>query len=185
VTTTAAAPAVATASTITPSPATAYRGRRHRDRHVTVTAYDLASNWSEPLRHVVKHSPAGFEWGYEGSGPADLARCLLIDVLGPAALCPECAGTERVMFTGPTAEVLVPSNPSADPHPKQVGACWCDGGFRTLPYQDFKREVVGRFGYAGWRIDRAAILAWLVAHYPEDPPTWLTAAGTASVELPE
>lgn len=34
-----------------------------------------------PLQHHVKHSPTGFEWGYNGSGPADLARCILIDYL--------------------------------------------------------------------------------------------------------
>lgn len=35
------------------------------------------------LRHVVHHSPGGFEWGYEGSGPADLALSLCADILGP------------------------------------------------------------------------------------------------------
>ena len=35
-----------------------------------------------PLRHVCRHSPDGFEWGYGGSGPADLARSILIDCLG-------------------------------------------------------------------------------------------------------
>ena len=28
--------------------------------------------------HVVRHSPTGIEWGYEGSGPADLARSVLL-----------------------------------------------------------------------------------------------------------
>ncbi len=32
-----------------------------------------------PLRHVVRHSPTGFEWGYAGSGPADLALSILLD----------------------------------------------------------------------------------------------------------
>lgn len=32
-----------------------------------------------PLEHYVRHSPTGFECGYGGSGPADLARCILID----------------------------------------------------------------------------------------------------------
>ncbi len=31
------------------------------------------------MRHHVRHSPTGFEFGYHGSGPAELARCLLID----------------------------------------------------------------------------------------------------------
>ncbi|MGA2927687.1 MAG: DUF6166 domain-containing protein [Solirubrobacteraceae bacterium] len=32
------------------------------------------------VTHHVRHSPAGFELGYGGSGPAELARCLLIDL---------------------------------------------------------------------------------------------------------
>lgn len=30
----------------------------------------------------VRHSPDGFQWGYQGSGPAQLAFALLLDVLG-------------------------------------------------------------------------------------------------------
>jgi hypothetical protein len=36
----------------------------------------------EPLpsrRDLQNHSPAGFEWGYEGSGPAQLALAILAD----------------------------------------------------------------------------------------------------------
>jgi len=36
----------------------------------------------QPLRHVCRHSPDGFEWGYGGSGPADLALSILADCLG-------------------------------------------------------------------------------------------------------
>ena len=32
-----------------------------------------------PLPHLVHHSPTGFEWGYSGSGPADLAIAILAD----------------------------------------------------------------------------------------------------------
>lgn len=35
-----------------------------------------------PLIHRVRHSPDGFQWGYCGSGPADLARSILWDYLG-------------------------------------------------------------------------------------------------------
>lgn len=34
-----------------------------------------------PLRHIPFHSPSGFEWGHQGSGPADLALAILIDYL--------------------------------------------------------------------------------------------------------
>ena len=35
-----------------------------------------------PLRHHRRHSPDGFSWGYGGSGPMELARCILIDHFG-------------------------------------------------------------------------------------------------------
>ncbi|MBA7530522.1 hypothetical protein ES705_22730 [subsurface metagenome] len=36
----------------------------------------------KPLKHQVYHSPTGFEWGYLGSGPADLALSILWNFLG-------------------------------------------------------------------------------------------------------
>lgn len=38
---------------------------------------------TERLPHVVRHSPTGFEYGYGGSGPADLALSILTACLGP------------------------------------------------------------------------------------------------------
>ena len=38
-----------------------------------------------PLEHHVRHSPDGFAWGYHGSGPSELARCLLLDAVGDEA----------------------------------------------------------------------------------------------------
>lgn len=35
----------------------------------------------QPLRHHLRHCPASFSWGYGASGPAQLARCILIDYL--------------------------------------------------------------------------------------------------------
>lgn len=34
------------------------------------------------LKHHVYHSPDGHSWGYEGSGPTELAKDILWDVLG-------------------------------------------------------------------------------------------------------
>lgn len=31
------------------------------------------------LRHIIRHSPTGFQWGYMGSGPADTALSILVD----------------------------------------------------------------------------------------------------------
>lgn len=35
-----------------------------------------------PLKHLLRHSPDGFEYGYGGSGPSDLARSIVGDLLG-------------------------------------------------------------------------------------------------------
>jgi hypothetical protein len=40
---------------------------------------DEGTGYLYELPHHVRHSPDGFEWGYAGSGPAELARCILID----------------------------------------------------------------------------------------------------------
>jgi hypothetical protein len=38
-----------------------------------------------PRRDLMNHSPTGFEWGYEGSGPAQLALAICADALGDDA----------------------------------------------------------------------------------------------------
>jgi hypothetical protein len=43
---------------------------------------DAQTIHSKPLKHLVRHSPTGMNWGYGGSGPADLARSILGDFLG-------------------------------------------------------------------------------------------------------
>lgn len=39
-----------------------------------------------PSQKVWNHSPDGFQWGYGGSGPAQLALAILLDVTGDEAL---------------------------------------------------------------------------------------------------
>jgi len=36
----------------------------------------------DPRFDLMKHSPTGLEWGYEGSGPAQLALAILADATG-------------------------------------------------------------------------------------------------------
>jgi len=57
-----------------------YQGRR-KENSVFVHVKDEHSAWHKPLTHVCYHSPDGFEWGYPGSGPADLALAILVDFL--------------------------------------------------------------------------------------------------------
>lgn len=70
-----------------------YFGVRNREKHETnvmvkdLTMEELNSKTvdfdkdSHKLFHKVYHSPDGFEWGYGGSGPADLALSILYDYL--------------------------------------------------------------------------------------------------------
>lgn len=52
-----------------------------RDPEGDVTAWVDDQGVSYPLPHLVQHSPDGFEFGYGGSGPSDLARSIVGDYL--------------------------------------------------------------------------------------------------------
>jgi len=58
-----------------------YRGRRLEPEKRTVSNIEVTVN-GKPLKHHVYHSPTGFNFGYGGSGPADLARSILWNFLG-------------------------------------------------------------------------------------------------------
>jgi hypothetical protein len=66
-----------------------YSGTRNKngDASVRVFTGDREPMW-EPTPHLrlrldlACHSPSGFNWGYGGSGPAQLALALLADALG-------------------------------------------------------------------------------------------------------
>jgi len=45
---------------------------------IGVSVVVLSADGAGPLEHYPFHSPSGFEWGYDGPGPADLARCILL-----------------------------------------------------------------------------------------------------------
>jgi len=63
-----------------------YRGYRYQEEGPLIVTKD-----GEPLspalsQKLFNHSPDGFQWGYSGSGPAQLALALLLDVTGDANL---------------------------------------------------------------------------------------------------
>ncbi len=65
-----------------------YHGRRRPDgtTAVCVTTGETSPVTKvlelEPSLKVRNHSPTGFEWGYNGSGPAQLALAILLDYFG-------------------------------------------------------------------------------------------------------
>src|SRR4051812_25709179 len=59
-----------------------YRGTRTDQGCRVVVEEDGATRPLAPRLDLRAHSPAGFEWAYPGSGPAQLALALAADVLG-------------------------------------------------------------------------------------------------------
>lgn len=67
-------------------PDTTYCGLRHVGPAGEVLGTEVTVNGRplliDPSRQVRDHSPTGFEWGYGGSGPSQLALALLLDATG-------------------------------------------------------------------------------------------------------
>lgn len=62
---------------------TLYRGRRGPlFQPIVEVQRAIGEPWQELPRSIIYHSPDGFEWGFGGSGPGDLALNLLADAAG-------------------------------------------------------------------------------------------------------
>lgn len=61
-----------------------YRGTRSRSgvRRVYVSGADGQDKPLDPRLDLINHSPTGFEWGFSGSGPAQLALAILAHEMG-------------------------------------------------------------------------------------------------------
>ena len=117
-----------------------------------------------PLPHHVKHSPTGFTWGYQGSGPAELARCILIAVVGAKARCSTCAGSAWVVFDAAGDEHPYDPGTPAAAEPQRCRTC--DSGISVTPklYRRFKETVVADWPTgAEFRITVVEMRAWLDA----------------------
>jgi hypothetical protein len=129
-----------------------------------------------PLRHVVRHSPTGYEWNYAGSGPADLARSILVEVMGTDAICATCEGVGRLYWHDGEGDFEARSRFGADELEELereagdhvVGCFDCDHGIRAgLPYMKLKHEVVSRLPKVGFVLTAAEIEAWIEAQERE------------------
>lgn len=86
---------------------------------------------------VTHHSPTGFEWGYEGSGPADLALNILEAVL------------RLLEYKGETTN---------DTWRKQRCFRWA-----YQLHQSFKREFVAQIPREGGKVYTNDVISWLNA----------------------
>ena len=69
------------ASLIRPASPGVIRGERWPDGEAVVTLDGRRLDWERSL-HVAAHSPSGVEWSFAGSGPAQLALAILLEVSG-------------------------------------------------------------------------------------------------------
>jgi hypothetical protein len=107
------------------------------------------------FEEIRNHSPDGFEWGYHGSGPAQLALAILADHFGPQpapSVCPHCE-------TSLTDEDRCPE--CLYDHSKE---CWhhIQGG--VIHYQEFKRSIVAHFSKPGFELTDSQITDWVSNH---------------------
>jgi hypothetical protein len=163
------------ASDIVPSGEIVYHGWPRPDGQVTVVV-QTRPGAHRPLPHLVRHSPSGLNWGFDGNGPRDLARSLLADALGDRAVCITCAATTR-LNSGQRPQLEMPSS-RAFVEGGPVAACpgRCDNSLLPLPYLRFAEQVVAvrlPFGKA-WSLRRGDVLRWLSR--PQDPATTLAIA---------
>jgi hypothetical protein len=86
-----------------------------------------------PLTHVSYHSPDGFEWGYAGSGPADLALAILADY-----------------FEEPAEFVLA-----------ALRSMWTPRSKAAALHQSFKERFVAIEHRDEWQLHSDDIEAWL------------------------
>lgn len=85
----------------------------------------------DPRRDLFNHSPAGFEWGYGGSGPAQLALAILAHHLRRVFLPSE-------NLTGDDLDRLA-----------------------VRLHQHFKFDVIGRLSGDSWEIGAGDVTRWL------------------------
>lgn len=88
------------------------------------------------------HSPTGFNWGYGGSGPADLALSLLMDALGAPLLPPTFFQTA--------------SSADFDAYPAAATA-WA-------LHQAFKWALIAPLTDDTWTLPLADIRHWIAEH---------------------
>jgi hypothetical protein len=94
---------------------------------------DESGVWTNVPHLVTHHSPTGFEWGYSGSGPADLALNIVEFVLRSSG------------YSGSTDRLW-------------RGECF---SLAYALHQDFKRQFIATLSRDGGFLSYADVVAWV------------------------
>lgn len=134
-----------------------YVGQRLDEGCEVYVVGDDGKRYPLPLfKEIRNHSPTGFEWGYNGSGPAQLALAILADHFGPDHLpcyCPFCGSS---MDGSQCTEPECAYDARKDQYQSIQG--------EVVHYQDFKRDIVCRFRSLGFTLTSDEINTWVIQH---------------------
>src|SRR2546423_1244722 len=132
-----------------------YRGERF-DSGCEVYVHENGACYPLPPRNdIVNHSPNGFEWGYSGSGPAQLALAIMADFCGPARPPAQCPFCESAPLDGWKCRECGYDGEKEDR--------WAYFQSARVHYQDFKFDVVSRLSKERWEIRGEEIEEWIKA----------------------
>ncbi len=136
----------------------AYSGTRRLDGEAFVVVRTVAADGrshSHPLTHISYHSPSGLNWGYAGSGPADLALAILAD------------------YFQEQPELVLAA----------LRSMWAPRSKAAALHQAFKEQFVAREQGDQWQLGGDAIDAWLQAPSIQDRLTELAEEDAELAEI--
>jgi hypothetical protein len=132
-----------------------YVGRRDFDgvKVYVITSTENKGLQREPLKHVMIHSPDGFEWGYNGSGPADLALSILADFFGENPTPGELRQGRHTI----TVEDWAGANTEPE-----VAELMEQKRLKCSRYhQPFKEAFVAKFAKESWTLEEGTVRRWV------------------------
>lgn len=140
-----------------------YHGWPLPDGQVSVVVESPEGKY-RPLPHIVRHSPTGFNCGYDGNGPRDLALSLLTDAINQRTTCPAYHAVPTTPRNSP-----LPPCPSGSSGPTVVvnqrpSNCLqdCNAKLRQLPYLHYTEQIIAYLPQSqAWTLRRSDILHWL------------------------
>jgi hypothetical protein len=140
-----------------------YHGWPRPDGQVAVVIESPPASY-RPLPHLIRHSPTGFNCGYNGNGPRDLALSLLTDTFntldpdwGPATHTDD----EHPLPYASEWPIAPAGIPIAPP-----GTCRSGISPTLLPYLHFTEQIIAHLPRSkAWELSRQQILDWLVSEY--------------------
>lgn len=116
---------------------------------------------------VIWHSPDGWNFGYAGSGPADLALNILNAFVPPRVLSEDELETDEEFVEGET-----------DPVRCYQGVC---SRFAARWHQDFKWEFIAPLQAPGGTLAAEMIKSWIESRRQRQEKESSSAIGTASI----